>query len=321
LDPGSAALSVSATGLIAYRADSSGGHRQFVWFDRSGKETGKLGDPDGAAPLNPALSPDSQRVAVRRSVGENTDIWLIDTRSGLFSRLTSVTGLHNFPVWSPDNRYVAFSANLNRAGVNDLYRKSLDGTEREELLLATPQNKGLADWSPDGRFLLFRSVDPKTGNDIWAESVADRKSFPVVQTNFDERDAQFSPDGTWIAYQSNETGSFEIWARPFPGPGTRVRISNNGGTQVRWRRSGKELFYIALDGRLMAVPIRFTQGDAVESGTPVPLFATRIGGALQGQNRHQYVVAADGQRFLMNTVLPEATSTITVIQNWKGRPN
>ena len=114
---------------------------------------------------------------------------------------------------------MAFIANPNRAGFNDLYWKSADGMGIEELLLATPQNKGPSDWSPDGRFVLFRSVDKKTGNDIWAVSVADRKPFPFVQTDFDERDGQFSPDGRWIGYQSNETGSFEIWARPFPGPG------------------------------------------------------------------------------------------------------
>ena len=132
---------------------------------------------------------------------------------------------------------------------------------------------------------------------------------------------RFSPDGRWIAYQSNETGSFEIWVLPFPGPGNRVRISHNGGTQVRWRRDGKELFYIALDGRLMAVSLEFgSQGQTLEPGMPAALFATRIGGALQGFNRHQYAVAPDGQRFLMNTVTGEATSTITVIHNWKERP-
>ena len=322
LDPGRAALSVSSGGIIAYRPDSVSGQGQLAWFDRAGHEIGKLGNPDSASSLNPSLSPDGRRVAVRRSLGEDTDIWLLDTKTALLSRLTASTGLHNYPIWSPDNRRVAFIANPNRAGLNDLYWKSVDGTGKEELLLATPQNKGPSDWSPDGRFVLFRSVDPKTGNDIWAMPVVDGKPFPVVQTNFDERDGQFSPDGKWIAYQSNETGSFEVWAQSFPVPGTRLRISNNGGTQVRWRRDGKELFYIATNGRLMAVPVEFgPQSRTLDVGTPVPLFVTRIGGAWQGNNRQQYMVAPDGQRFLMNTVVAEATSTITVIQNWKRRPN
>ena len=320
LDPASAALSVSAAGPIAYRSDS-GARRQLVWFDRSGTLISRLGNAD-AITLNPALSPDGRYVALRRSLGENTDIWLVDTKTGLPSRLTASAGLHNFPVWSPDSRYVTFTANPHRTGVNDFYRKAIDGTGSEDLVLATQQNKGLSDWSADGRFLLYRIVNPETGNDIWAVSLADRQEWPVVQTTFDERDGQFSPDGRWIAYQSNETGSFEIWLRSFPNPGTRIRISNNGGTQVRWRRDGRELFYIAPDGRLMGVPIApGPDGQTLEASGPVALFATQIGGAWQGNNRHQYMVAPDGQRFLMNTVTPEATSTITIIQNWKGRPN
>jgi Tol biopolymer transport system component len=322
LDPGSASLSVSSTGVMAYRADVGSARRQFAWFDRAGKLIATVGEPDHASPVNPSLSADGRYVAIRRSISDNADIWLLDSKTGLLGRLTARPGLHNFPVWSPDDRYVAFTANLNRGSVNNFYRQAADGGGDEELLFETPQNKGLADWSADGRFMLFRSVDPKTGNDIWAVSLTDRNPFVVAQTNFDERDGQFSPDGRWIAYQSNETGDFEIWVRPFPGPGDRVRISTNGGTQVRWRRDGKELFYIAMDGRLMSVPLSFdAQGPSLEPGIPVGLFSTRIGGALQGFNRHQYAVAPDGQRFLMNTLLDEGTLTITLIQNWKERPN
>src|SRR5262249_25337741 len=150
---------------------------------------------------------------------------------------------------------------------------SSTGEGAEELLLASPQLKVATDWSRDGRFLLYRSLDPNLSYDIWAlpmsganasptgrghqEIAGDRKPFPVVQTNFDERDAQFAPDGKWIAYQSHESGRFEIYVQSFPGPGGKERISTNGGTQVRWSYDGKELFYISADGRLMAVPIRF----------------------------------------------------------------
>ena len=150
----------------------------------------------------------------------------------------------------------------------------------------------------------------------------DGKRFPVVNSTFEEKDGQFSPDGRWIAYQSNETGQFEIYLRPFPGPGEQKRVSTNGGAQVRWRRDGRELFYIALDGRLMAVPIRFaSDGKAVDLGTPVPLFATRVGGAVSGLDRQQYVVSPDGQRFLMSVVAEDVNpSPITVILNWKPTP-
>ena len=150
----------------------------------------------------------------------------------------------------------------------------------------------------------------------------DGKPFPVVQTNFDEQRAQFSPDGNWIAYQSDESGRDEIYVQPFPGPGSKWPISTSGGTQVRWRRDGKELFYVALDGRLMAVPIRIaSNAQAPEVGAPVALFAPPLGGAVQQADfRHQYMVSADGQRFLIATVGEEATSPITVILNWKPEP-
>jgi hypothetical protein len=148
----------------------------------------------------------------------------------------------------------------------------------------------------------------------------DRKPFPVVQTDFEERDAQFSPDGKWIAYQSNESGRFEIYVQPFPGPGGRTQISTNGGAQVRWRPGGRELFYIALDERLMAVTIRVSSdGKAIDADAPIPLFGTHVGGAVQGIYRPQYMVSPDGQRFLMSTVSEEAASPITVILNWKPR--
>src|SRR5262249_46270521 len=145
------------------------------------------------------------------------------------------------------------------------------------------------------------------------------KPFPVVQTTFDETFALFSPDGKWIAYESNESGRNEIYVQPFPGPGNKARISTDGGAQVHWRKDGKELFYIALDGRLMAVPIHLAT-DTIEAGAPVPLFATHMGPALSFPNRQQYDVSPDGQRFLMNTIIEEAPSPITVILNWKARP-
>jgi len=150
------------------------------------------------------------------------------------------------------------------------------------LLLETDQPKAATDWSPDGHFVLYRSSDPKAGWNIWALPIDKSGSagtpVSVVRTDFDERDAQFSPDAKWIAYQSNETGRFEVYVQPFPGPGDKRRVSKNGGAQVRWPRLGKELFYIAADERLMAVPIQFSSdGQAIQIGTPTPLFTTHIG--------------------------------------------
>jgi hypothetical protein len=162
--------------------------------------------------------------------------------------------------------------------------------------------------------------------DLWALPLNDdRKPFPVVQTMFDERDGQFSPNGEWIAYQSNEPSHFEIFVKRFPlhggEGGGKLQVSSTGGAQVRWRPDGKELFYIGLDGRLMVVPVRFSPGErTIELAQPVPLFATRIGGALQGNLRQQYMVSPDGQRFLMNTISEgAAVSPITLLLNWKAK--
>jgi Tol biopolymer transport system component len=251
-------------------------------------------------------------------VNSNFDVWLLDLGRDVFSRFTFDAAVDLNPAWSPDGARIAFVS--NRDGVYDLYQKSATGAGNEELLLATTESKDQVDWSPDGHFLLYRSLNPKAGYDIWALPLeGDRKPFPVVQTNFDERDGQFSPDGKWIAFQSDESGRFEIYVQPFPGPGGKLQVSAAGGAQVRWRRDGKELFYIAFDGRLMAVPIR-QNAQTMEPGAPAPLFATHVGGALQSPFMQQYVVSPDGQRFLMNTVKEEAASPITVILNWKPKP-
>ena len=315
---GSAAVSASLAGPIVYRTASAGGRRQFVWFDRSGKEVGKAGDPVAANELS--ISPDGRRVALPQLINNDFDIWLLDLGRGVFSRFTFDAAVDVSATWSPDGRRIAWRS--NRKGVYDIYEKPAIGPGSEELLLATAQDKNPTDWSPDGRFLLYHNPDPKTGNDIWALPLdGDRKPFPVVRTNFEEQDGQFSPDGQWIAYVSNESGRFEIYLQPFPGPGGQAQVSTNGGAQVRWRRDGKELFYIALDGRLMAVPIRLAfNTQTIEAGSPIPLFATRVGGALSIPFRQQYDISPDGQRFLMNTVTEEAAAPITVILNWKAKP-
>jgi Tol biopolymer transport system component/predicted Ser/Thr protein kinase len=314
-----AALSASAVGPIVYRTGGRAAERQFAWFDRSGKEIERVGSPDTAAPTDPSMSPDGRRLALFRTSDGNRDIWLIDLARGVLTRFASDVAGDVSPIWSSDGTRVVFSSHRNRTdGVFDLYQRPTVGAGNEERLLTTGETMVATDWSSDGRFLLYRSLSRKTGWDIWALPVAgDGKHFPVVQTNFEERDAQFSPDGKWIAYQSIETGRVEIYVQSFPA-GARTQISTTGGAQVRWRRDGKELFYIALDGRLMAVPVELpANGQTVEPGRPVALFETHIGGAVQGFNKQQYVVSSDGQRFLMNVSPDEAsTAPITVLVNW-----
>jgi len=315
-----AGASASSAGTIAYRSSATGALRQFVRFDRSGGEIGTVGDSVATNLSRPSLSPDGKRVAVYRG-GNGQDVWLLEATRGAFSRFTSDAADDVMPIWSPDGKRIVFSS--NRTGVHNLYEKSATVGGTETLLLSTTQMKYATDWSRDERFVLFNSQDSNRGIDIWALPLAPGgKAFPIVQTNFDEQNAQFSPEGKWIAYQSDESGRAEIYVQPFPGPGTPRPVSTNGGSQVRWRRDGKELFYVALDGRLMSVPVGIpANSGSPEIGTPHHLFTPDLGGAVQQSDyRHQYVVSADGQSFLIVTVRGGADSPIRVILNWKARP-
>jgi Tol biopolymer transport system component len=316
---GFAAVSASSAGPVIYRTASSSGRRQFLWFDRAGKEISKAGDPFGATTLS--ISRDNRRVVSAQMINNNQDVWLLDLDRNALSRFTFDPGVDVSPIWSPDGQQIVFQS--NRRGAYDLYSATAPG--REELLLADGHDKRPLDWSPDRRFVVYADLDPKgIGNwELWALPMdGDRKKpFPVVRKNFDADIAQFSPDGKWIAYQSNESGRFEIYLQPFSEQGGQTIVSTNGGAQVRWRRDGKELFYIALDGRLMSVPIRLSPNtQTIEPGTPVSLFPTHVGGALTYPFNQQYDVSQDGQRFLMNTIIEEAPSPITVIVNWKAKP-
>jgi serine/threonine protein kinase/Tol biopolymer transport system component len=320
-----ATVSASRAGPVLYRTTPRPGRRQLVWLDRSGKEISRVGSPDGSrmpegSDTDIAISPDGRYVALSRMVDQNHDIWLLETARGVLSRFTFDTAAEYSARWSPDGRRVVFTSDRN--GVFDLYVKPASGAGSEELLLATPVNKSPIDWSPDGRVLLFRSTDPVTSHDLWALPLyGDRQPFPVARTNFIEAFAQFSPDGRWLAYQSNESGRTEVYAQPFPGPGAKLQISTNGGAQMRWRRDGRELFYLGLDSRLMAVPIRKADtGEGLIAGEPMPLFTAHVGDIVPLQSGYSisYIISPDGQRFLMDTIVEEpAAAPITVILNWK----
>jgi serine/threonine protein kinase len=312
----SSGISIAGTGVLAYRTGGPSGRHQLIWFDRAGKNLGALGAPDESLTA-PRLSPDGRRVALYRVVQGNPDIWLMDGDRTI--RFTFATAFDQFPAWSPDGSRILFRS--NRKGNYNLYQKQSTGAGTEELLLESPQNKGAGNWSPDGRFLSFMSADPQSGWDLWMLPMqGDRKPFVFLKTNFDERNGMFSPDGRWVAYMSNESGRFEIYVRPFLGSGGQWQISTASGTYPVWAASGKELYYTALDGTLMAAPISI-QDAAVEPGRPVALFQTRIyGGGDVNLGGPQYDVSRDG-RFLINTVLENvAASPITLLQNWKPKP-
>ena len=314
------AFSVSEQGVLAHRA-GAGSRRQLVWLDRMGQMSGEIGSLDENALANPELAPDGQRVALNRTVQGNNDVWLIEVGRGVPNRFTFDAALDSAPIWSPDGSQLVFRS--TRKGSYDLFQKPASGTVDEQPLLITPENKSPLDWSQDGRFLLYSTQNPKTASDIWAlPMMGERKPFAVLQSTFDEIQGQFSPDGRWLAYASNESGRYEIYVRTFPEAGGKWLVSAAGGMQPRWRRDGRELFYVAPDTRLMAVTLRLApDAHLLEAGAPVALFPTRLatGGNIATAGflaRAQYAVAPDG-RFLLNMAADDAVaSPITIVQNW-----
>ena len=236
----------------------------------------------------------------------------MDAARRVSTRFTSDPVNDISPVWSPDGEQIVFRS--DRAGGNFLFQKPSTGAENERLL-APIEAAFPTDWSPDGRFILYYSSLPTTGWDVMVLPLfGDRKPIPVSQTRFAEVAGRFAPSGRWIAYASNESGRFEIYVQPFPQSGSRVRVTTSGGFEPRWRRDGKELFYLSLDGTLTAVPVN--AAETFESGPPQRLFQTRVP-FLGSIYRSDYEVVGDGRRFLVNTLMEGAAAApITVVVNW-----
>jgi Tol biopolymer transport system component len=318
-------FSVSANGVLAVRSGGSGGNAQLAWFGRDGKPAGVVGPP--GIYLDVALSPDGKRVAASKTDTQsgNRDIWLLDVLHGIPTRFTFDPALDFRPVWSPNGGRLVFTS--NRTGPFNLYQKDSGGARSEEPLLKSDREQRSYDWSTDGRFLLYSVNDPKTKTDLWALQdaggvSADRKAQPYLATQHNETQGQFSPSGSgaprWVAYTSDESGRYEVYVQPFPAASGKFQISSDGGSQPRWRRDGKELYYLAPDGKLMAVETRTSPG--FEHGAPKALFETRTGNRGAGnQTLMLYDVAADGKRFLINSYMEEtASSPINVVLNWQA---
>ena len=310
---GNSYFSVSADGeVLAYQTGAS--PSRLVWMGRGGDELGPVGQPDKYA--WPRLAPDGQRLAVNVvSAKDGTnDVWVYDLARGTSTRFTLNPGQDNVPVWSPDGRRIVYAH--DRDGPPHLFWKSLgDVSEAEMLLPATTSAPQIPfDFTPDGRFLLYGERHPKTGNDLLILPLeGERKPQPFLRTPFNETHARLSPDGRWVAYISNESGRAEVYVQPFPAGGERVQVSNASGFAPRWRRDGRELFYLSQrpDQAVMAVPVK-TKGDAFVAGTPAALFKTEVSGT-------DYEVAADGQRFLINTTVGVPPTPLTVTTGWAAR--
>jgi eukaryotic-like serine/threonine-protein kinase len=297
-------FSASSTGVLAFT--SLPAHR-LMWFDRAGTVLPFTSASDRISNL--ALSADGTRVAARRFFQGNYDIWVLDLVRGTNSRATSNPAPDGAPVWSPDGEQIAFSSERGKAG--NIYVTQASGTGGEEVVVSSDQPSDPTDWSSDGRYLLFTRQDPVTLKDIWAlPFFGDRRAFPVVQTQFLEEQAHLSPDGQWLAYVSNESGRWEVYLQKFPQASGRWPVSTAGGSQPRWRRDGREIYFVDPKNTLFAVGV--TLGAKVAIAQPQKLFPSGLADYAMGG---RYAVTADGDRFLVN-VDDSATRAINVVLNW-----
>ena len=304
-----AAFSVSQNNVLAFA--SSRPNAEIVWFNREGKRLGSVGDP--GLYFVPSLSPDEKRLAVAYDPQTgNGDIWLFDLSRGTSSRLTSDPSNDAIPVWSPDGSQIVFRSNRN--GPIDLYLKNASSVSPEEPLLTSNLQKRPTDWSKDGRFIVYETLDPKTKEDLWILPMfGDRQPTPYLQSEFREQQGRLSPDGRWMAYTSDESGRDEVYVQSFPTPGSKYRISTNGGADPRFRADGKELFFLAADRKLLVVEVK--AASTFDASVARELFQTRVSGLTD--TRTHYSVTADGQRFLvMSTAEDMISSPITVVVNW-----
>ena len=308
-----APISVSATGVLVYQGVGQP-TREMVWMDRSGKQIALTGDPGEWGPAR--ISPDGNRAVAGKlgPDGKNAHLWLLDV-SGAAEPISSDSGPHEgSPVWSPDGAKLAYFE--RQGGTYDIYSRAALPGSRPELLLKSDVSKYPTDWSHDGKYLIFGQNGKGTRLDVWGLAVGDRRAAPILDTVYGEAFASVSPDGKWLAYQSDQSGRNEVYVQQFDGlsNGTKRRwmVSKSGGLP-RWRYDSSELFYMTPEGRMMSVSIRLDADGGIESGTPQSLFQTRP----VPKTWNLYDVSPDGQRFLLNLPLEWTSSApITVITNW-----
>ncbi len=306
---GRAAYAASNGRVLVAQAGTGASLSRLEWFDRKGNETGSVGSPDVYA--NVALSPDGKEVATDRTdeTNQNTDVWIYDVQGNGRKRMTFDPAIDATPVWSPDGKQLVFASGRNQ--VFDLYLRNADGTQEEKPVEQEAEHdKYSTAWSPDGKYILYLR-----GPEVWSLNLPEMKRQLFLKSSASVKNAQFSPDGKWVAYDSNESGRWEVFVTSFPDAKGKWQISTGGGRQPRWRGDGKELFYLAPDAQLMAVPV--TSGVNFQAGAPVSLFQANPRELSATSEIAVYDVSKDGQRFLINTqVNTDAARPMSVILNW-----
>lgn len=309
------AFSVSRNGTLIYRTGAQGRFK-LAWFDRAGKQLAS-GEQQkwasGILPLSPALSPDGNMLATvqYRATDGGYGIWLSALNRADVEYPVTTTRNAEYPVWSPDGRQIAYSASPN-GGARDLFVKSIGGDDIGTLIYHSERDKWPLDWSSDGRYLVFSMNDDQRRSSLWVTSMVEKTMpKPIPGTPSDVKEARLSPDGKWIAYASEQSGTSIIFVQDFPKEESRIPISGRGASNPQWSRKENELFYLSGQNELVSVPVR--EDGSLIAGVPQVLFKTQIVGV------NPYAIAPDGQRFLMQIPADNsAGAVIAVVLNWAG---
>lgn len=306
-------FSASDTGTLVYQTGSEQGGWRLLWFTRDGKPAGSMGEVDRY--FDPAISPDGTRLATQLFTSQGTgDIWIFDLRRNTKTRLTFGPANQRFPVWSGDGKTIYYGSNMK--GSYHIFAKSIDGTEPERVVIDEDAFDYPRDISPDQKYLVYMrgATVGTTGTAIWGLPLTgnERKPFAIVPSLYSTGSASVSPDGKWMSYESNESGRFEVYVTPFPGGSGKWQVSTAGGTSSKWRRDGKELFFLDPADDLMAVDVN-PSGATIQLGSPHTLFR-----AVGVQNTlGAYAMTGDGKKFLINSGdVKEENQPLTMVQNW-----
>ena len=309
---GNPGFATSSTGVLAYRVGSAQ-RRQLVWVNRQGAVVRAIGEPETDHLASPELSPDERSVVVVRQRTGDNDIWVVELARNLGRRVTDGPPADTHPLWNPDGQHVVFFS--RRFGGGGPARQAVAGGKAEPLFVKGESGQVLS-WSRDGRLVLIRRNTQEKGTELVAVSVpGDKSEVPIASSPFDETEGQLSPDGKWVAFVSNDSGRAEAFVQSFPEGRARTQVSTAGGAQVRWSFDGKEIFYVAPDGKMMAVSMG-VDGTSPDVKLPVALFQTHLATGFNVLGtKPQYAVSRDG-RFLLNTAIESASAPIVVSVNW-----
>ncbi len=305
-------FSASSNGVLTF-SQASTSLRRLVWIDRNGREQGEVGT--AASNTGIALSPDGRLIAteITDASGQSQDIWVRDLTRGISSRFTVDPASDIMPTWSADSKTLYWTS--NRSSKYQIFRRDLEGVSQDSLFFVGANSVGPNDVSRDGNYIACMETDGAGGWNLYALPVhGERKPIPIAETKFNETRARFSPDGHWVAYDSDQSGRNEVYVQSFPVAGAPIQISNQGGVDARWRADGKELFYRSVQQEIMAVDVK--TGERFEAGAPVRLFASPLTAA--GLQIARWVPSADGQKFLFSAPMRAELSPPLVVFNWSA---